>query len=313
MSYRVVTPMSLLSLLFWGFFSTDAKALSDLQILQNQLMSTNSINAVGNRYFSIDEGNNSAARVGFSSPSDLTRELAASAPRNVPIPLTRWLQHNSAPPVPPVKYNRLNHFGTWILDPTGKTCVNTRAQVLIRDSKSPVTYWPNDQCVVKTGTWDDPYTGRRFFASGDIQIDHVVPLKQAFDTGAWRWNYKSRCTYGNFMANNYHLLPVNSRENMSKGDKSPERYMPPNRKVTCSYLQAWLQIKLAWGLIMLDSEAKGIQDIFKRSGCNASQFTIDRQELLRQRKAMTVIAKECFAPPLSPNGSMGSNGFPTDY
>jgi hypothetical protein len=280
-----------------GFTSASASAaLSDLQTLQGQLSPPGTAGG-SNQYFTIDEGRGSGLRPGFSGPTELTQAWASSIPQAVVLPLTRWLQHNSAPPTPSEKYLRQHHFGSWVGDPTGQSCLNTRARILVRDSKTPVTFRANNRCVVDSGTWDDPYSGRRFIASKDIQIDHVVPLKQAYESGAWRWDFKSRCMYGNFMANNYHLLSVNGRENMSKGDKSPERYIPPNPKVTCSYLQAWLQIKLAWGLVMFDTEAQGIREIFRRSGCNVNQFVMDRQELLRQRKAITTLLKACDRPP----------------
>jgi hypothetical protein len=285
----------LLALPSWG--------LSELESFQIQLVPPSAEDQL-NEYFTIDE--NATSKVptnAFRSPLDLARELAVE---NVPgavikpssgVTLTRWVKHDVAPPVPTEKYNRKAHFGTWINDPSDTNCYNSRAKVLIRDSKVPVTFKANNKCVVESGIWDDPYTGNRFSSTRDIQIDHVVPLKHAYQSGAWKWNYKTRCIYGNFMANNYHLLSVNGHENMSKGDKSPDAYMPPNRRVTCTYLQAWLQIKLAWGLVMFQKEAAAISDIFKKNSCDTNQFSMDRSELTRQRKAMADAVQICNRQP----------------
>lgn len=212
------------------------------------------------------------------------------------VPLTRWTLHNTSPQMPSTAYNRRLQFGTWINDPTDNTCFNTRAKILIRDSKVPVSYKATNKCVVEAGAWVDPYTSKTFTSARDIQIDHVVPLKHAYQTGAWKWNYQARCLYANFAADGYHLLAVNGHENMKKGDKSPDDYMPPNPKIACGYLQIWLKIKLAWGLVIFPNEADGIKNLFTQYRCNAQQFKMDQAELARQRKAMSELLMMCKKP-----------------
>lgn len=287
-----------------------ANALESMQIQLipgglNATDSTSSPEENPNEYFTFDEskpGTLLGANAGFNSPASLAREIVGSSGviKSTAVALTRWVKHETAPPIPVEKYNRKYHFGTWINDPTDTTCYNNRAKVLIRDSKTQVTFKANNKCVVESGTWDDPYTGNRYYMTKDIQIDHVVPLRHAYQAGAWKWNYKTRCIYGNFMANNYHLLSVNGHENMSKGDKAPDAYIPPNRRVTCTYVQAWLQIKLAWGLVMFPKEAQAIQEIIKNNSCDTTKFSMDRTELARQRKAMTDAIQICNRTPTSP-------------
>lgn len=237
----------------------------------------------------------------FASPTELFAQATTVAPgRPGPLPLTRWLLHNNAPQLPTQKYVRKFHFGTWVNDPTDDSCLNTRAKVLVRDSLRPVTYRPNNHCVVDSGLWNDPYTGRQFTSTKDIQIDHVVPLKHAYVTGAFRWNYQARCLYGNFLENNYHLIPVNGRENMAKGDRSPDQYMPPNPKIACGYLQRWLEIKLAWGLVIFPNEANAIKGYIQKYRCNPAQFAMDRNELIRQRQSMSQILPSCMKTPTPP-------------
>ena len=179
-------------------------------------------------------------------------------------------------------YDRIVNFGRWINDPSDETCYNTRAVVLMRDSVKPVVYKDTDKCVVATGRWNDPYTGKVFKATEDIQIDHVVPLKNAFISGAYAWSFRARCLYANYLGEEFHLMSVNGSENMKKGDKSPERYMPPNKAHACTYLKHWLSIKFLWGLKMTVSEADGITALLKEHQCDLRSFRMSQKEILSQ-------------------------------
>lgn len=181
-------------------------------------------------------------------------------------------------------YDRKMQFGRWINDPNDDTCFNTRAKVLLRDSDKEVVFKDTNHCIVDSGTWNDPYTGKVFSATTDIQIDHVVPLKNAYMSGAYKWDFRSRCLYANYMGAEFHLLSVNGAENMKKGDKGPDRYMPPNKAHTCSYLKNWLTIKFMWGLKMTTSEAASIGQLIKDNHCNLANFRITTRELLFQQQ-----------------------------
>lgn len=179
-------------------------------------------------------------------------------------------------------YDRIANFGRWINDPNDETCYNTRALVLMRDSAKPVTYRDTNKCSVESGHWKDPYTGKTFLANADMQIDHVVPLKNAYDSGAYKWSFRARCLYGNYLGLNVHLLSVNGSENMKKGDKSPERYMPPNSAYACTYLKNWLTIKFLWGMKMTVSEADGITALIKANHCDPRSFRISQKDIIAQ-------------------------------
>jgi hypothetical protein len=79
-------------------------------------------------------------------------------------------------------YNRIHHFGRWINDPTDDSCFNTRAKVLMRDSDKSVILRDTNHFSIVNGYWHDPYTNQVFESSTDIQIDHLVPLKNAYDS-----------------------------------------------------------------------------------------------------------------------------------
>lgn len=226
-------------------------------------------------YFSISENE----QIGLASPLQLLTEAAQEAV----VLLLSWQHHEQALPIADDPYKRLQHFGTWIVDKAEHHCFNTRAKVLIRDSKSAPEFAANG-CRVTAGEWQDPYSGEVFNDAKDIQIDHVVPLKNAYDSGAWTWDYNKRCLYGNFLKNEFHLLAVSGHENMKKGDGTPAVYMPPVQEYTCQYLQSWLKIKLIWGLVLNPDEASAIQELSSQHHCGDEFMKYTKRELANQRK-----------------------------
>ncbi|MEK2646051.1 HNH endonuclease family protein [Bdellovibrio sp. BCCA] len=180
-------------------------------------------------------------------------------------------------------YNRQKHFGTWVNDRRDNTCYNTRAKVLIRDSSIPVDFRTNG-CTVSSGKWSDPYGGRDYTSAGDMQIDHFVPLKNAYISGAYKWNGQKRCLYANFLGNDFHLLAVYGKENTSKSDKTPEGYMPPNTAYQCQYIAQWLKVKLIWSLGLTPPEKETVLELLRTNHCDLNKMTYSVQELDQQRR-----------------------------
>ena len=195
-------------------------------------------------------------------------------------------------PLPAIPYNRDTHFGGWLRDNTGGTCLNTRGKVLVRDSASSVSYSPNG-CTVEGGHWDDPYTALIYTSAKDIQIDHVVALKNAYMTGAHEWDFKKRCLYANYLGNEFHLLSVNGKENLKKSDSSPSAYVPPNKTYTCQFIKVWLNIKLIWTLRETPKEREAIIKIATENNCNPQDFIISAVNLKEQRNFMADNANLC--------------------
>lgn len=242
-------------------------------------------------YYTIDEGQSSFAPQAHTVPSTdisplnaLSYEQFVAYARTVAVSLLRWTYHDQAPSHPAEKYNRKLHFGRWINDPNDDTCFNTRAQVLVRDSLGKVSFKESNRCIVEKGQWNDPYAGEVIEESKQLQIDHMVPLKNAYISGAWEWNFQTRCVYANYMGNEFHLVTASGHENMSKGDSTPEKYIPPNQTYRCEYLANWLKIKLIWKLKMVRGEVEAIRQAIKDSGCDARSFALSQLELKRQRK-----------------------------
>ncbi len=145
-------------------------------------------------------------------------------------------------------------------------CQDTRQEVLIRDADAKVAYQDEDHCKVASSSWKDPYTGKTFTNPKDLDVDHVVPLKNAHESGAWTWSAERKKQYANYLTYEKHLLAVSASENRKKGDKGPDRYMPPNAAYQCEYVKLWTKIKRDWELEMTEAEGEKVQQILEN--CN---------------------------------------------
>lgn len=220
----------------------------------------------------------------FENPQDFfvkAQALVAAAS----VSLVDWVDHQSTISNPRNPYNRINQFGGWRKDPTNKSCLDVRGLVLSRTSEVPVTTKPSaDRCVVISGRWTDPYSGEVFHRPyPDIEIDHLVALKNAYLMGASKWSQKKRCWYANFYKNSYHLIPVAARQNERKGDATPFDYMPPKENYQCAYIKNWLKTKLLWKLAMVPPETEAIERLIKRHNCSKASLKISEKELLQGR------------------------------
>lgn len=144
------------------------------------------------------------------------------------------------------EYNR-EDWGNWI-DEDGDG-LNTRHEVLAEESLiKPVI--SNNKVV--SGKWFDKYTGKYFTNPSDLDIDHLVPLKNAYISGASNWSKKKKNRYYNYLKYDNHLIAVSKSANRNKSDKSPVDWLPPNEEYQCEYVREWFKIKTAWGLAIED-------------------------------------------------------------
>ena len=105
----------------------------------------------------------------------------------------------------------------------------------------------------KKGLWIDFYTGDTIKSYKNLDIDHVVPLKNAFESGGNTWTIAQKQAYANDTLR-MHLLPVSAHENRSKGDKSPDQYLPPNVNFRVQYCRIWYKEKQVYHLSVTQSE-----------------------------------------------------------
>lgn len=130
-------------------------------------------------------------------------------------------------------------------------CQNARAEILIRDSMVPVKFKRNKGCVVTWGKWLDPYTLQTFTKASDIDVDHMIPLAHAHDSGAGNWSKSQRRSFANDPEN---LLAVEDNANQQKGAQAPHEWMPINAKYHCAYLNKWQALKVKYKLTATKKE-----------------------------------------------------------
>lgn len=132
----------------------------------------------------------------------------------------------------------------------------TREVVLRRDSTTPVVA---DGCHVTAGTWVSSYDGATVTDPNLVEIDHVVSLKEAWDSGANGWTTAQRQAYANDLSDPRTLRVVTTSANGSKGDRDPSNWLPTVD--SCRYLGDWIAIKVRWGLTMDESEAGRVRNV----------------------------------------------------
>jgi len=148
-------------------------------------------------------------------------------------------------------------------DIDGDGC-DAREQVLKRDSVTLPQVDPY-KCKVIAGDWVSPYDGARWSDPTDIDIDHVVALKEAWDSGAWGWSAATRNAYANDTTDRRTLLAVTDNVNQQKSDRDPSNWVPPLKSYLCTYLGNWISIKARWNLSMDQSEWGRIKNLLNSS------------------------------------------------
>jgi len=149
---------------------------------------------------------------------------------------------------------------------------NTRAEVLERDSLVLVKK-SGARCAITSGKWQSAYDGRTWLQSRDVQIDHLVSLKEVWDSGGWAWSAAQRSDYANDLANRITLNVVSKNENAKKGEKDPSNYLPTLVSYRCTYLANWVAVKVQWKLSMDQSEYGRIKKLLQGCGTTSSTST----------------------------------------
>jgi len=223
---------------------------------------------------------------GVLSPEQLFRELLSDPGRPEETPSRSGPSTASGAPTPPspsqaramlretavapvgsmAGYSR-EAFPHWAADgtefgwqePDGSCGV--RDDALLRDGRGVEV---DEDCSITAGKWLDPYTGTTLTDSEDVDIDHVVPLANAWRSGANDWNESRREAYANDPGV---LLSVDDAANQTKGDKGPEAWLPPNTDYRCEYARRWIWIKHRWQLTVNVQERSTLQEMLR--GCES--------------------------------------------
>ncbi|MFD7446447.1 HNH endonuclease family protein [Streptomyces sp. NPDC059909] len=140
--------------------------------------------------------------------------------------------------------------------PLARNGCDTRNDLLARDGRG-LRYRSGSDCVVVELTLDDPYTGRtiewRKQKAAAVQIDHVVPLSYAWQMGAARWADATRERIANDPLN---LLPVDGPSNSAKSDSGPASWLPPDKRIRCSYAVRFAQVAVKYEVPVTDADKR---------------------------------------------------------
>ena len=129
-----------------------------------------------------------------------------------------------------------------------KDCQNARHEVLIAESTTPVGFKTSKGCRVVSGNWLGAYSGKVFTDASQLDIDHLVPLKEAHESGGHAWDAYKRRDYANDLSDPNTLIAVDRGLNRQKGASDPAEWLPPNQAYQEEYARAWVAVKMKWGL-----------------------------------------------------------------
>ncbi|GAA1912345.1 HNH endonuclease family protein [Streptomyces sodiiphilus] len=166
---------------------------------------------------------------GLPTPAEATEQLSAL---------------KVAPPGSMAGYSR-EEFPHW----ASQDGCSVRQTVLLRDGENVEV---NDDCQPVAGEWYSAFDGVTLTDASDIDIDHIVPLANAWRSGADSWDRERRREFANDLENPQ-LIAVSARSNREKGDQSPDQWEPVE-EYWCTYALAWTGVKHAYGLSVTEDE-----------------------------------------------------------
>ncbi|MFE7237333.1 HNH endonuclease family protein [Streptomyces sp. NPDC057565] len=154
-------------------------------------------------------------------------------------------------------YSR-DKFPHWITQ--SGTC-NTREVVLKRDGTNVVQ---DSSCAAVSGSWYSQYDGATWTAASDLDIDHMVPLAEAWRSGASSWTTAQRQSFANDLTRPQ-LIAVTDNVNQSKSDQDPAEWLPSRTAYRCTYVRAWVHVKHYYNLTVDSAEKSALQSVL--NGC----------------------------------------------
>jgi hypothetical protein len=186
-----------------------------------------------------------------TAPTSTTTRPAEGSPEAL---LAGLVVRESDPPAP---YRRDAFGDDWDYDPVSGC--NTRERVLIEESI--IEPQVDDRCRTTLGRWRSAYDGIETDDPADLQIDHFIPLADAWRSGADTWTDDRRRAFANDRTSPDTLVAVTGSTNQSKGDSTPDEWLPPDESSWCTYAEMWVEVKAAWGLSVTTAERDRLRDL----------------------------------------------------
>ncbi|MEU1863657.1 HNH endonuclease family protein [Streptomyces gardneri] len=189
-------------------------------------------------------------------PASATAAAAPEAPAAVVLALPDAVEQIPVADESRTGYERTK-FKHWNagLDPADGC--NTRAEVLLDEAL--VAPEVAAGCKLSGGSWRSYYDGQEVNDPAKLDIDHMTPLAEAWDSGASAWTAERREAYANDQDAAASLVAVTARSNRAKADRDPAEWMPPLSEAHCRYISEWTATKLRWGLSADQAEADALK------------------------------------------------------
>jgi hypothetical protein len=159
-------------------------------------------------------------------------------------------------------------FKHWV--GVGNGCDSRKAVIISEAIVKPTV---EKGCVIKGGEWLSIYDNTKVTEAGKLDVDHMVPLAEAWDSGASAWDDLKREKYANDQTDPRHLIAVTGASNRSKSDQDPAEWMPTNKAYVCEYIANWVSIKVRWSLT-IDAKEKAAL-IANLKGCKATKIVVN--------------------------------------
>lgn len=162
---------------------------------------------------------------------------AEAAPRTTPLKLLNQLRL-----APETTTAAPSNFAAWGKSAV-KKCRNVRAEVLVADAFGA----PAKNCSRTGLTWTDPFTGATVRASSKMTVERMVPLEEAWDSGASRWDARTRAAFANDLGYDGSLVAVSTKGAAKRKSREPAQWTPRSN-LRCDYVTRWITVKARWGL-----------------------------------------------------------------
>lgn len=155
----------------------------------------------------------------------------------------------------------------------GNGC-DTRDTVLIAEA----TVKPDvgSGCALTGGRWFSYYDGEKTSDPGSFDVDHMVPLAESWDSGARRWNARTRERFANDLGDRRSLVAVTASSNRSKSDQDPAEWMPKRKR--CRYIKEYVAVKIRWTLSVDRPEKRVLKQ--RASNCRNVTVTVTRARIV---------------------------------
>ena len=152
-------------------------------------------------------------------------------------------------------------------------CRNIRAEVLKSESLSQVRWKNARRCVVVHGQWYSTFDRRTVKWASNTSVVWMVPLSEAWQSGARAWSTARRQAYANDLADSRTLRAVSTTSAKARANREPTRWLPASAS-RCTYVAEWVAVKLRWGLAINSAERTRLASL--AAGCSGTRLTVHR-------------------------------------